>query len=96
MKPPIQPLIRNREAIHLYRDILRVCKLFTWKNEAGIQWGIVLRANARKEFEQARYETDPELIARCLFVGRDCLNQARDKLIGKLGNTTNAPPGKSS
>ena len=29
----------------------------------------VLRRNARKEFEQARYETDKLVVARMLYVG---------------------------
>jgi hypothetical protein len=88
-----QPLLRNTEALRLYRDILRACRLFTWKNEAGMVWGDVLRVNARKEFEQARYESDPEIVGRLLVVGRDCLNQATEKLIGKMGSQMGkAPP----
>lgn len=45
-------------------------------------WCDVLKKNARYEFEQARYETDKLVIARLLFVGRDCLNQSRQKLEG--------------
>jgi hypothetical protein len=36
--------------------------------------------NARKEFEAARYERDPVIITRMLFVGRDCLNQTMEKV----------------
>jgi hypothetical protein len=54
--------------------------MFTWTNEAGEPWSQLLRRNARKEFEQARQETDPAVIARLLFVGRDCLNQTTEKL----------------
>ena len=39
-----------------------------------------MRRNARTEFEQARYETDKLIIARMLFVGRDCLHQSKLKL----------------
>lgn len=74
-------LLRNSESIKLYRDIFRATKHFTWKNEAGEYWSNVLRQNARKEFEQARFEKDPEIIARLLFVGRDCLNQTNDRLM---------------
>ncbi len=42
-------------------------------------WSTVLKINARKEFEQAKYEQDPEIIARLLFVGRTCLNQTTEK-----------------
>ena len=40
----------------------------------------MLRDNARKEFEQARHETDPLIVARMLVVGRDCLMQLEDKV----------------
>lgn len=53
--------------------------MFTWKNEVGVSWSEVLRQNARKEFEQARFEQDPLVVQRLLFVGRDCLNQTTDK-----------------
>ena len=73
-------LSTNRESLALYRDILRTARAFTWSNEAGLPWGSVLAANARKEFEQARYEADPLVVARLQFVGRDCLNQTKDKM----------------
>ena len=73
-------LSRNIESLRLYRDILRACRNFTWKNEAGIEWSEVLRLNARKEFEQAKFEKDPLIIARLLVVGRDCLNQTQERL----------------
>ena len=55
--------------------------MFTWRNQAGELWSDVLRKNARHEFEQARYETDPVLITRMLVVGRDALNQTREKFL---------------
>lgn len=67
------------ESLKLYRDILRATRLFTWNNEQGIPWAEILRKNARKEFEAARFERDPLLITRMLFVGRDCLNQTMEK-----------------
>ena len=73
--------MRNIESIRLYRDILRTTRIFVWTNEAGEKWSNVLKRNARKEFEQSRYESDPTIIARLLFVGRDCLNQTRDKYL---------------
>lgn len=70
----------NREALRLYREILRTAKHFTWVNEKGEVWGDVLKRSARSEFEAARHERDPEIIARLLFVGRDCLTQAQNKV----------------
>ncbi len=70
----------RREVLKLYRDILRASRHFTWNNEQGVPWSIILRQHARKEFEAARYERDPLLITRMLFVGRDCLNQTMEKI----------------
>lgn len=53
--------------------------MFTWKNTDGRVWADILKENARKEFEQARYERDPEMISRLLVVGRDALNQTMEK-----------------
>ena len=74
----------NPQALRLYRDILRMARLFTWRNEKHELWRDVVVSSARKEFEQARHEKDPLLVARLLFVGRDCLNQTRDKFASKL------------
>jgi hypothetical protein len=67
------------ESLKLYRDILRASKMFCYPNEKGELWSEVLRVNARKEFEQARFERDPLVVTRLLFVGRDCLTQTTDK-----------------
>mmetsp|Transcript_11771 Transcript_11771/g.18087 ORF Transcript_11771/g.18087 Transcript_11771/m.18087 type:complete len:100 (+) Transcript_11771:32-331(+) len=69
----------NMEAIRLYREIIRTANRFYWCNEQGESWSRVLRENARKEFEQAREEKDPLIIARLLVVGRDCLMETQFK-----------------
>jgi hypothetical protein len=73
----------RREALSLYRDILRASRFFLWPDERGVLWRDVLRASSRKEFEDARYEQDPEIIARLLVGGRDALEQAVEKAIKK-------------
>jgi hypothetical protein len=57
--------------------------MFTWKNTDGQPWSRIIRVNARKEFEQAKHERDPEMIARLLLVGRDSLTQTMEKLVQK-------------
>ena len=52
----------RREALHLYREIMRYSNLFVWRDEKGVMWRDVLRSNARKEYDDARFETDPEII----------------------------------
>lgn len=39
----------------------------------------MLKRSARKEFEEARHEKDPLIVARLLVVGRDCLQQTQNK-----------------
>ncbi|KAJ7969237.1 Complex 1 LYR protein [Quillaja saponaria] len=73
----------RREALSLYRDILRATRFFMWPDATGILWRDVLRENSRKEFEEARFEKDPEVITRLLIGGRDAVQSALDKLAEK-------------
>lgn len=70
----------RREALGLYRDILRATRLFEWPDERGVPWRESLRANARREFEEARGERDPEVVARLLIGGRDAVEQALERV----------------
>ena len=81
MAESIRRNVIRGESLKLYRDILRSSKMFTWPNEVGEPWSQVLRKNARKEFEQARFEMDHKIILRLQYVGRDCLNQTTDKYL---------------
>ncbi|KAI0510689.1 hypothetical protein KFK09_011298 [Dendrobium nobile] len=51
----------RREALCLYRDIIRATRFFLWPDSRGIPWRDVLRSNARREFEEARLERDRRL-----------------------------------
>lgn len=73
----------RREALSLYRDILRASRFFMWVNPQGMMWRDVLRENARREFEEARFEEDPEVITRLLIGGHDAVQSALDKLVEK-------------
>ena len=73
----------RREALSLYRDVIRATRFFMWANSQGIPWRDVLRENVRKEFEEAQFERDPEVITRLLIGGRDALQAALDKLAEK-------------
>ncbi|XP_004499308.1 uncharacterized protein [Cicer arietinum] len=73
----------RREALSLYRDILRASRFFTWPDSKGVLWRDVLRDSARKEFELARFETDPEIVTRLLIGGREAVHSAIDKLADK-------------
>mmetsp|Transcript_19565 Transcript_19565/g.24672 ORF Transcript_19565/g.24672 Transcript_19565/m.24672 type:complete len:111 (-) Transcript_19565:57-389(-) len=69
----------RKEALSLYREILRTTKAFHWCDERGMPWNTRLRQEARKEFEASREETDPLIIARMLVTGRDCVQQIQQK-----------------
>lgn len=73
----------KRESLKLYRDILRASRRFTWNNAQGEKWSKVLQMNARKEFEQASFERDPEILARLLMVGREALDKTMEKVFNK-------------
>ncbi|KAH0718540.1 hypothetical protein KY285_014571 [Solanum tuberosum] len=73
----------RREALSLYRDVIRATRFFMWANSQGIPWRDVLRENVRKEFEEAQFERDPEVITRLLIGGQDALQAALDKLVEK-------------
>lgn len=73
----------RREALNLYRDIIRASRYFLWPDSRGILWRDILRENARKEFEEARFEKDPEVITRLLIGGHDAVQAALDKLVEK-------------
>lgn len=73
----------RREALSLYRDILRATRFFMWPDSRGVIWRDVLRENARKEFEEARFETDPEVVTRLLIGGHDAVQSALDQLVEK-------------
>ncbi|KAL5196573.1 hypothetical protein ABZP36_000085 [Zizania latifolia] len=56
------------------------CSGVRWPDEYGVQWREVLQANAWREFEEARDERDPEVVARLLIGGCDAVQQALDRL----------------
>jgi hypothetical protein len=45
----------------------------------GRPWNQILKEAARKEFDAARNESDPLIIARLIITGRDCVQQIQQK-----------------
>mmetsp|Transcript_5577 Transcript_5577/g.7805 ORF Transcript_5577/g.7805 Transcript_5577/m.7805 type:complete len:91 (-) Transcript_5577:18-290(-) len=71
----------RREALRLYRDVLRVARQLDFINPStNRSWKDTIHESARKEFEIARFERDPETIARLITVGRSCLNEVKEKI----------------
>lgn len=68
-------LTTRREALSLYREVLRYSNLFVWKDAQGRTWRDVIRESTRKEYEDARFETDPEIINKLIITGRDCVQR---------------------
>jgi hypothetical protein len=69
----------NKEALSLYREILRTSRHFHHCNDKGQPWNVILRQSARKEFEQSVDERDPLIIARLLVTGREAVQQVQRK-----------------
>ncbi|CAI5463886.1 unnamed protein product [Closterium sp. Yama58-4] len=82
-RSPAAVLTSRREALDLYRLVLRTTRVFVWPHPSGALWRDVLRESARKEFEAARFVSDPEMIARLLVGGRDAISVVVDKLVAK-------------
>jgi hypothetical protein len=80
---PLRLLTTRREALALYREVLRASALFVWRDEHGRPWRDVIRASARAEFEAARREPDPELINRMIVTGRDAVARAVEGFLRK-------------
>eukprot|EP00899_Mesostigma_viride_P028021 jgi/Mesvir1/8403/Mv24075-RA.1 len=76
-------LTTRREALSLYRDVLRLSRLFTWEKQPGVLWGDEIRRSARLEFEAGRLEHDPEMVARLLLTGRDYVTKTQEMLRAK-------------
>ncbi|CAI5524500.1 unnamed protein product [Closterium sp. Naga37s-1] len=61
-RSPAAVLTSRREALDLYRLVLRTTRVFLWPHPSGALWRDVLRESARKEFEAARFVSDPEML----------------------------------
>lgn len=73
----------RREALSLYRDILRVARAFTWEKEAGVPWRGVLEAGAREEFEKNREVSGRENVLKLIVNGREALFKTEEKFMKK-------------
>lgn len=74
-------LTTRREALALYREVLRYSNLFVWRDAHGRVWRDVIRRSARQEFEAARHEADPELVNRMIVTGRDAVQRTVEQFM---------------
>lgn len=74
-KPP------RKEALHLYREIIKFCAEFDWYNENGEIWRDRLRRSVREEFELARDEEDPLLLYKMQVTSRDAMMRTKEMVI---------------
>lgn len=78
----------KKESLLLYRDSIKICKKFFWKNKNGREWSEILQKTARKEFEMNRNLTDSAELGRKLVIGRQSLLDLDDKIL-KVKNDMN-------
>lgn len=76
-------LTTRKEALSLYRAVIRASVFFVWRDDRGRAWRDVIRESARREFEAGRHERDPEMVNRLLLTGRDALDQAVTRFLDK-------------
>jgi hypothetical protein len=81
MKKSQRPLPK-RESVLLYRDTIKLCRKFFWRNiNNGQEWSEILLKTARKEFEENRYLEDSSEVGRKLVLGRQALLDMDDKIL---------------
>lgn len=76
-------LTTRKEALSLYRAVIRASVFFVWRDERGRVWRDVIRESARREFEAGRHERDPEMVNRMLLTGRDAVEKAVSRFLEK-------------
>ena len=85
LEKPIEHLARNnkrmpnKEALLLYRQYLKFFQYFEWCDQDGTQWSDILPKAIRGEFESAREENDPVILAKQLLTGRKALDELKKK-----------------
>ena len=67
----------NKDALRIYREVVKFCAEFNWKNTDGRVWKDILREHARKEFEQSREERDPVILYKMLLTTREAIGKTR-------------------
>lgn len=81
----------------LFNRTLNCVAFLCMQDKDGVLWRDKLIASARKEFEDARYERDPDIIARLLIGGQDAVIAITDRMLLKarklVDEEKGSPPG---
>ena len=80
MRRSFRPLPK-RESLLLYRDTVKLCRKFFWRNNDGREWSQILLKSARKEFEEHRNLADNAEVGRKLVLGRQSILELDDKIL---------------
>lgn len=70
----------RREVLTLYRDVWKMTSRFDWKNEDGLEWRDILRRSARVEFEEAKDEPNPLVVAQFVLTWKDVNLRLHEKV----------------
>ncbi|KRX08398.1 hypothetical protein PPERSA_08597 [Pseudocohnilembus persalinus] len=70
----------NKEALRLYREVLKFSNEFTWNNKNGENWGEIIRKSARKEFEVSKDEQDHLISMKMILTTRESIHKTREKM----------------
>ncbi|EAR93245.1 complex 1 protein, LYR family protein (macronuclear) [Tetrahymena thermophila SB210] len=70
----------NKEALKLYREILKFSNYFYWNNTKGENWGEIIRKSARREFEIGKSESDPLIAMKMIMTTRESLQKTKEKM----------------
>jgi hypothetical protein len=74
----------SREALSLYRDALRMCRVFTWNcPQRNVPFRGVLEESARSEMEKNRTVTDEKEALELIVDGRAALFKMQERLTEK-------------
>lgn len=83
--PTVSVTAARREALALYRNVLRAARLFEWPDEHGYIWRRRIEESARSEFELNRHVQSGEQAAQLVVQGQQALEQVVQKLAQKAG-----------
>ena len=74
-------LTTRKEALSLYRAVIRASVLFVWKDSKGHVWKDVIRESPEERVRTRETRRDPEMVNRLILSGREAVDVALDKFM---------------